>query len=440
MDFHDTSLARRQALQLGFGALMASSAAGLAHADIRDHTFNWTLAKPESVGMSSSGLQGVDKVIADHIAKKNLTGAVTAVARRGRLVQYKAYGVSDIETGAPMRKDAIFRMMSSTKPTIGVSVLMMMEEGKLSIDDKVSRFIPEFRDTKVAVAPEGFEAALRDPQARAKLASQVKLVPATRELTIKDLMTHTSGLSSGGAGQLVNRIRRSPDDTLATYVPRLGAAALDFQPGTRWRYSASDGIDVLARIVEITSGAPMDRFLAERLFQPLDMRDTYFNVPEAKRGRILTLYTNHDGYWRPTRAAFGYQQIPYFSGAGGLMSTAHDYMQFEQMLLYKGELNGRRILKPSTVELMSTNHTGDLYRGTNGATKGTGFGLTVRVLNDPAAANSGRSPGAFGWAGAYGTTSWTDPKEQLTAALMVQQPGNGVLTDFEYAIRKAIVA
>ena len=427
---------------LGFGAGLAVSAIGgaaMAQAK-RPATFNWTLHKPEEVGMSSAGLQQVKATIQKHIDNNNLTGAVTAIARRNKLVYYEAQGVRDVDSRTPMRKDDIFRMMSSTKPTVGVAAMMMMEEGKLSPDDKVSRFIPEFRDTKVAVAPDGFEAAMRDPARRAALASQVRLVPASRDITVRDLMTHTSGLSSGGAGQLVNRIRRNPDDTLADYIPRLGAAALDFQPGTRWRYSASDGIDVLLRIVEITSKTPADVFLRERIHEPLDMRDTYFNVPPAKYGRILTLYGRPEGAWRPQRAAFGYGPVKYFSGAGGSMSTVHDYMQFEEMLLNKGELNGKRLLKPSSVELMSTNHVGDLYGGTAGSTKGTGFGYTVRVLQDPAAANSGRLPGAFGWGGAYGTASWTDPKDEMTAALFIQQPVGAVLTDYEHAIRKAVIA
>jgi CubicO group peptidase (beta-lactamase class C family) len=406
----------------------------------RPATFNWTLHKPEEVGMTRAGLDGVKAAVQKHIDNGDITGAVTAIARKNKLVHYEAQGVRDPETKAPMRRDDIFRMMSSTKPTVGVSIMMLQEEGKLSVDDKVSRFIPEFTNTKVAVLPEGLEAQLRDPTKRAQLASQVKLVPATRDITIKDLMTHTSGLSSGGTGQLVNRIRRGPDDTLADYIPKLGAAALDFQPGTRWRYSASDGIDVLLRIVEICSKTPADVFLRERIHQPLDMRDTYFNVPADKYGRILTLYSKQDGNWRPQRAAFGYGPIKYFSGAGGLMSTCHDYMQFEEMLLNKGELNGKRLIKPESVAMMSTNHTGDLYRGTSGSSGGTGFGLTVRVLKDPAAANSGRLPGAFGWAGAYGTCSWTDPADDMTAAIFIQQPIPTVLPDYEHAIRKAVVA
>ena len=428
---------RRAMVGAGLAAAWAPQA--LAQAK-RPATFNWILHKPEEVGMTRAGLDGVKAAIQKHIDDKDLTGAVTAIARHNKLVYYEAQGVRDVETGAPMRKDDIFRMMSSTKPTVGVAIMMLQEEGKLSIDDKLSRFIPEFHDMKVAVLPEGMEAQMRDPAQRAQLASQVKLVPASRDLTIKDLMTHISGLSSGGTGQLVNRIRRSPTDTLADYIPRLGAAALDFQPGTRWRYSASDGIDVLLRIVEIASKTPADVFLRERIHQPLDMRDTYFNVPPEKYGRILTLYGRQDGQWRPQRAAFGYGPVKYFSGAGGSMSTVHDYMQFEEMLLNKGELNGKRLIKPESVALMSTNHTGTLYGGTGGSTKGTGFGLTVRVLQDPVAANSGRSPGAFGWGGAYGTCSWTDPQSDMTAAIFIQQPVPAVLPDYEHAIRKAVVA
>jgi CubicO group peptidase (beta-lactamase class C family) len=440
-DFAATTMDRRRALQLGAAAAGGGFWATSAFAEPKPHTFNWNLVKPESVGISSTGLAGVDKAIQDHIDNHDLTGAVIAIARRNKLVHYKAFGVSDVETGAPMKKDAIFRMMSSTKPTVGVAAMMMLEEGKLSLDDKISRFIPEFHDTKVAVLPDGVDLArVTDPAARAALAAQVKLVPASRDLTIKDLMTHTSGLSSGGAGALVNRIRRNPGDTLADYIPRLGAAAIDFQPGTKWRYSASDGIDVLGYIVQLTSKTPLDQFLRERIHEPLDMRDTYFNVPADKYQRILPLYQRQGGEWRPSRAAFGYAPTKYFSSAGGSMSTVHDYMQFEEMLLNQGELNGKRLLKPASVELMSTNHTGELYVGTSGSTKGTGFGLTVRVLKDPALANSGRLPGAFGWGGAYGTVSWTDPKDEVTAAMFIQQPVGQVLIDYEHAIRKAVLA
>lgn len=434
------SFGRRRLLGLGAGlatGLVAPAALGRTQ---RPATFNWTLHKPEEVGMTRAGLEAVKAVIQKHIDANTITGAVTVVARRNKLVHYEAQGVRDVETQAPMRKDDIFRMMSSTKPTIGVAVLMMQEEGKLSLDDRVSRFIPEFSNMKVAVLPDGVEMPLRNQPFPPELVNQVTLAPAERDITIRDLMTHTSGLSSGGAGRLVNRMQRGPGDTLADYIPRLGAAALDFQPGSRWSYSASDGIDVLLRIVEIVSKTPAEAFLRERIHEPLDMRDTYFNVPPAKYGRILTLYARQHGGWQPRRATFGYAPTPYISGAGGSMSTAHDYIQFEEMLLNRGELNGKRLLKPESVALMATNATGDMYHGVNGGVMGTGFGLTVRVMRDPVAANSGRLPGAFGWYGAYGTQSWTDPADEMVAALMIQQPAPVVLPDFEHAIRKAVVA
>jgi CubicO group peptidase (beta-lactamase class C family) len=385
--------------------------------------------------MSRAGLEGVRAAIQKHIDANEITGAVTAVARHGKLAWYEAQGVRDVATGAPMRKDDLFRMMSSSKPITATAVLMMMEEGKLSLDDEVSRFIPTFRDQKVVVAPPG-----------AKDASAVKLVPAERCITIKDLLTHTSGLSSAGdgiapgVGSLVNKIERKPDDTLADYIPRLGAAALDFQPGTKWRYSPLDGFDTLLRIVEITSGQPGDVFLRERLFEPLDMRDTYFNVPQGKQGRIVPLYERKDGKWQPRAHALGEGPYKYICGAGGLFSTVHDFMQWELMLLNAGALNGKRVLKPETVTLMSRNHVGTMFaEWIPFMTAGNGFGLGVRVLED-ASKGKGRSVGAFGWGGAYGTESWADPQLELAAAIFVQQPVPSVLPDFQQAVRAAIVS
>jgi CubicO group peptidase (beta-lactamase class C family) len=337
-----------------------------------------------------------------------------------------------------MRKDDIFRMMSSSKSVTAVAVLMMMDEGKLSLNDKVSRYIPTFKDPKVAVAPAG-----------AKDASQVKLVPAEREITIKDLLTHTSGLSSflglvegAGPGSLVNKIERKPDVTLADFIPRLGSAALDFQPGTKWAYSAFDGIDVLLRIVEITSGKSADEFLRERIFKPLDMRDTHFNVPPEKKARLVNIYSGKDGNFTVEKHLLGEGPWTYTSGAAGLFSTVHDYLQFEQMLLNRGTLNGHRLLKPETVALMSRNHVGKLFAGWIPAiSAGFGFGLGVSVLEDREK-GSGRGAGAFGWGGAYGTENWADPELDVAATMFIQMnpaPAN-VKTDFQQALGKAIVA
>jgi len=432
-----SSLTRREVLALGVtlgaGTLVPSRLRGM-QGEAAKAAFDWTLHQPEDVGMSRAGLDGIRAAIQKHIDANEWTGAVTAVARHNKLVWYEAQGVRDVATGAPMRKDDIFYMASSTKMVTATAVLMMMDAGRLSLDDKVRRFIPTFKDPKVAVAPPG-----------AKQASDVKIVPANREITIRDLLTHTSGLSSLGDGlapgpaSLVNTITRGKDDTLADYVPRLGAAVLDFQPGTKWRYSASDGFDVLLRLVEITSGAPADVFLRERIFEPLDMHDTHFNVPAEKKDRILTLYAREKGEWRPQTPLAGYGPSKYIWGAGGLLSTVHDFMQFEAMLLNKGTLNGRRLLKPETVALMSRNHVGTLFaEWIPIVTAGHGFGLGVAIVEDPKASH--RGVGAFGWGGAYGTESWANPALGIAAAMFVQQPVRPAKTDFERAVREAVVA
>lgn len=427
------SITRREALGLGL-ALGVAGCAPKATKELErmtiagpSATFDWKLHAPEEVGMSRAGLENVRAAIQKYVDKNEITGAVGAIARHNKLVWHEAVGVRDVTTREPMRKDDLFRMMSSTKVVTAVAVLQMMDEGKLELDDKVNRFIPTFKDAKVAV-----------PGANPKDASQVKLVPANRDITIKDLLTHTSGLASSGEASVVNKIERRPDDTLADYIPRLGSAALDFQPGSKFRYSPLEGFDVLLRIVEIASGMPADAFLRERLFEPLNMRDSYFHVPPEKQGRILTLYARKEGAWsvQPTILPFGPR---YICGAGGLFSTVHDFMQFEAMLLNKGTLNGRRILKDETVALMASNHVGSMFAEWFPAmTAGHGFGLSVRIVEDPAK-GSGRSVGAFGWGGAYGTESWADPALDVAAALFIQQPVTPVQHDFQRALRDAVV-
>lgn len=429
-------LSRREALKLGAALALGACAPRVLRADSRKNGFDWTLHSPEEVGMSRAGLEGVRAAIRKNIDNKVIPCAVTAIARHNKLVWYEAQGVRDIATGAPLRKDDLFRMMSSTKPITALATLMLMEQGKLALDDKVSRFIPAFKEPKVAVAPAG-----------AKDASQVKLVPAEREITIKDLLTHTSGLSSfgdqlaPGPGSLVNKLEHKPDETLADYALRLGAAALDFQPGAKWRYSPLDGFDLLLRIVEITSRKAADEFLRERIFKPLDMRDTHFSVPPEKKARVVNLYGGAKGNWKVEKPLFGDGPSVYVSGAGGLFSTVRDYMQFEAMLLNRGTLNGRRLLKPETVALMSRNHVGTLFaEWIPPITGGRGFGLGVGIVEERDK-GEGRSVGAFGWGGAYGTESWADPELDVAAAMFIQTqpaPAN-VRVDFQQALRKAIV-
>jgi CubicO group peptidase (beta-lactamase class C family) len=401
----------------------------------KDH-FDWTLHRPEDVGMSFDGLNKVRETIQRNIDKKVIPGAVTAIVRHNKLVWFEAQGIRDAPTGAKMEKDNIFRMMSGTKPVVAVAVLILMDRGKLALDDPVSKFIPEFKGQKVAVAEKG-----------AKDAKAVNLVPAEKEITIKDLLTHTSGLSSSGdwpnpgAGSLVNKIEKKPDDTLADYVPRLGAAALDFQPGTKFRYSPLDGFDTLLRIVEITSGRTAEEFLQEDLLKPLGMTDTSFNVPEEKKPRLVSIHSSQKDRFRVEKHIFGDGPWKYHSGAGGLFSTAHDYMQLEVMLLNKGTLNGKRILEPETVELMAKNHVGKLFaEWFPFLTAGHGFGLGVRVVED-SAKGGGRGVGAFGWGGAYGTESWADPELGVAAVMFIQMQSSqpNVTSEFQQALRKAIV-
>lgn len=385
--------------------------------------------------MSNQALDTVRASVQKQIDEAKVTGAVTAVARHNKLVYFEAQGTRNTTTGEAMRRDDLFRMMSSTKPVTAVAVLMMQDEGKLSIDDPVSRFIPSFKNQKVAVAAPGTTDA-----------SQVQLVPAQRDITIKDLLTHTSGLSSasmGGmtmVGALVNKIERRPDDTLASIVDRLGGAALDFQPGSRWGYSPLDGFDVLMRIVEITSKQDAERFMRERLFEPLGMQDSFFNVPTAQRNRIVPLYQRSDNRWVEQASIFGDGPYKRVSGAGNLFSTAHDYLMFELMLLNNGSLNGRRILKADSVALMRKDHVGSRFTDLIPAwTAGLAFGLGVAVTIDRSN-QFARGLGAMGWGGAYGTTSWSDPELDIAAVCLVQHAGANLAKEVAAPLRDAIRA
>jgi CubicO group peptidase (beta-lactamase class C family) len=398
-------------------------------------------AKPEDVGLSTQRLERIGQMMKRHIDAGHIQGGVTAVARRGKVAHFEAHGLLDIEAKRPMTTDAIFRMASSTKPVTGVAILMLVEEGKVRLSDPVHNFIPEFKGIKVAV-PKGSAADTAAPPAAAQPngTAEYDTVAANREITIRDLLTHTSGLVSGGLGSTAARqIPRNPNATLADYIPKLGAVPLDFQPGSAWRYSPGAGIDTLARIVEIASGQSFDQFLRVRIFEPLGMNDSFFALPDDRQSRLVTLYRATPTGLERSPAQSGFSSRTYFSGAGGLVSTAGDYLRFEQMLLNGGQLNGNRLLSPRTVELMATNHVGDLFSGLATGQKGMGFGFTVAVVLDAAKAESRRSNGAFGWGGAFGTISWTDPKEQMCAVLMLQQRDQQVQRDFENAVMQAIV-
>jgi CubicO group peptidase (beta-lactamase class C family) len=260
---------------------------------------------------------------------------------------------------------------------------------------------------------------------------------------VKDLLTHGSGIMSGGLGQSqagANGQRR-PDDTLATYIPRLAAIPIDFQPGTLWRYSGLHGLDIAARIVEIASGQPYNVFLKQRLFDPLGMKDTGFALPAADP-RLVPLYTRQQGGGFTRAADQGpLQSATYFSASGGLVSTIEDYLQFAQMLVNGGELNGRRYLSPRTVSLIASNHTGNMLNGQFGAPAqgGIGFGLGVQVVEDPVLAGRNVSKGAWGWAGAYGTNVHIEPAERMVQIIFMNVSTGQLQRDFEAAVQQAIV-
>jgi len=384
--------------------------------------------KPEDVGLSSERLQRIHELVQRHMDLGDIAGGVMLVARKGQVAYVDVQGTMDLETKKPMARDTVFRMASMTKPVIGTAVMMMLEEGKLTLGDPISKYIPEFKNQKVAI--------LQEPGGRGN-PPKFYTVPASRDITIKDLMTHTSGLSSGPMGQSeVAKNRRKPTETLADYVPRLGLTPLEFQPGTRWMYSPSDGIDVLARIVEIVSGVPLNQFLKQRIFDPLDMPNTSHYPTDAQMPRLVTAYTKGEKGLVKNQNSLSMSSKVYFAGGGGLVSTIDDYSHFAQMLANGGELFGHRLLSPRTVKLMSSVHIPSTLPG---RTTGEGFGLTVRVMQDAIAGNHRVSNGSFGWSGAYGTHFWVDPQEDIVAVMFIQTPIREMRPEFENAVMQAIV-
>ena len=413
-------------------------------------TLGWPLtaaaptAKPEEVGLSTERLKRVAELIQRHVAAGSFSGAVALVARNGRVAYHEAFGLMDIEAKKPMVKDGIFEIMSMTKPVIGVATLMMMEEGKVRLQDPVSKFIPEWRNMTVAVAlpapPAGRGGAAAAPAAPAggrgtAPEPRYYTVPVEREVQIRDLLTHTSGVVSGTNSNFANRaVAAGPKETLADYIPRLGRVPLEFQPGTRWAYSAAAGFDVLSRVVEVASGMPIDRFVKQRIFDPLEMKDTTYVLP-AGNPRLVKLYSRSGDALRPAQYPNFVNGI-YFSGGGGLFSTPADYAQFAMMLVNGGELNGKRILSPRLVELMGSAFAPDTLPGRQ---RGESYGLSVRVVNDPVARNSFLTQGTFGWSGAFGTHFWVDRREKLIAVVMTQTSNQEFLRDFENMVMQAVV-
>ena len=419
--------------------------------------------KPEDVGMSTERLQRISQMIKRHMDAGEMTGAVAVVARKGKIAYVTAQGVMDLESKQPITPATMFRVASMTKPVTGIAIMMLVEEGKVRLNDPVSRFIPEFRGMKVAVAiPAAPAAGGRGNAAPAAAGCRAAApaaggrggaqggggrggatppefykVAAQREITVKDLLTHVSGLASGTMSNSdVQKVARKQGEKLADYIPRLGSTALEFQPGSRWAYSAQAGFDTLGRIVEIASGMPLDQFFRQRIFDPLEMKDIAFWPSEAQWTRVASVYTRGANGLTKNQNPNGMSSNVYFMGSGGLISTAEDYIPFGVMLANGGEVNGKRLLSRKTVEMISSMHVPDTLPGRSA---GEGYGLSVRVVTDHAARNTMLSNGTFGWSGAYGTHFFVDPREQLVGVFMVQTSNQEVNREFEDLVAQSIV-
>jgi CubicO group peptidase (beta-lactamase class C family) len=376
---------------------------------------------PQQVGLSQERLDRIRPAMEKIIADNQMAGAVGLIARRGKMAYFETYGMADKEAGKPMRKDSIFRIYSMTKAVTGVAVMMLFEQGKFSLQDPVSKFLPEFAHVQVVVDK-------TDPASGRRT---VYSVPADRPITILDLLRHTSGLDYAGPrdekGQPVYArlgIGAANHDgmPLSELTKHLAEAGLVHQPGTLWDYGFS--IDVLGRLVEVASGQPLDEYFSEHIFRPLKMVDTGFYVPEEKLSRLAALYApNRDGTITRSTDALqqdGYKKKPVlFMGGAGLTSTATDYGRFVQMLLNGGELDGTRLLSPTTVDLMHANVLGEIPK-TGLLPPGYGFGLTFAVNLGPGRTGLAASRGEYFWGGAAGTSFWIDPQEKLMGVFMMQ--------------------
>jgi CubicO group peptidase (beta-lactamase class C family) len=396
---------------------------------------------PERVGLSRERLNRIRPAMEKDIADGEMAGAVGLIARRGKVAYFETYGMADREAAKPMRKDSIFRMYSMTKAVTAVAAMTLYEEGRFSLHDPIAKFLPEFKTMKVAVDQ-------TDPVTGHRT---YYTVPAERPITILDLMRHTSGLNYAGPkdenGEAIYRKLNVTGGAepvpLAEMIRRLASAPLVHQPGTVWDYSFS--IDVLARLVEVVSGKPIDEYFAEHIFRPLHMQDTGYYVPEEKWDRLAALYApdTRDALKRsigPAQDSYKKKPVLMMGGAG-LVSTAMDYARFVQMLLNGGELDGVRILSPKTVDLMHSNVLGNLpsVNNVNGRV-GYGFGLTFAVnlgIDKTAAIGS---KGEYNWGGAAGTAFWVDPKEQMIGVFMVQvMPQRLTKDQFKQLAYQAIV-
>jgi CubicO group peptidase (beta-lactamase class C family) len=386
-------------------------------------------------GMSAERLERLDDHFHRYVDDGTIAGVVTWVARHGQVVHEDAYGMADIAAKRAMADDTYFYVYSMTKPVTSVALLMLYEEGKFQLTDPLARYLPEMANLKLY---DGDDAN-----------GNMKVKEPARQPTIQDVFRHTAGFLYGPAGnRSIDTLYRDANmmgGTLAELTQDLGQIPLAYEPGTQWVYSVSH--DVQARLVEVLSGMPFDRFVQERIFDPLDIREAVFGRPEKLRDQFATIYTvNADGGLVPNGALDGPGAASRVLGGISLSFTARDYGRFAQMLVNSGELDGVRLLSRKTVDLMDMNHLPDgVSRGAAGGGNagGEGYGLGVRVVTDPAKAGNLTSTGTFGWSGAAGTHFFVDREEDLVAVFMIQKmgsPGGPSMTDeFETLVYQAIV-
>jgi CubicO group peptidase (beta-lactamase class C family) len=380
-------------------------------------------AAPESQGLSSERLQRLDATINQWIKEDQLNGATMIILRNGKIVYHKAFGFADKQKNAVMRTDHIFRIASMTKPVISVAAMMLYEEGRFLLTDPLSKYIPEFSKPVVL---DKYNAA----------DTTFTTVPAKSEITIRDIFAHTSGIGyaqigSGTANAIYykNKINGgigTPYSTLKDVITRLAKLPLFVQPGEEYYYGLNT--DVLGYLIEVISGMPLDKYLQQKIFGPLGMKDTYFFLPKEKQSRLVELHTQGNNKIRIQDSLISlngtfsrdFPKTPngtYFSGGAGLSSTAYDYSLFGQMLLNGGELNGKRILSPASIQLMTSNQIGDLlmWGDTN---KTRRFGLGFGILTEYAEKTNMIPAGSYGWDGMFASHYWTDPKSKMVVVFM----------------------